>query len=121
MRCQSSYTLGRAAVLTAIMCTACIASPQRSHPAALTGRWVRQISGATWGDTLLFEAEGGVRGSSTNPVPGDAQWAVEVRDTGHWFCAFDSHVSSCKRYSISGDSLVLEEGNRQQTIFRRLP
>jgi len=121
MKYRPRYARAPAIALIIAMCTACMDSPQRSHPAALVGRWVRQVNSATWRDTLLFGADGGVRGSSTNPVPGDAQWAVEVRDTGHWFCAFDSRVSSCKPYRIYGDSLVLDEGDRQQTIFRRVP
>jgi hypothetical protein len=45
-----------------------------THPSELAGRWVRQLTDSTWGDTLFFLPDGSVKGSVKNPVPPSARW-----------------------------------------------
>jgi hypothetical protein len=93
----------------------------KMHPGALVGRWERQISEKTWGDTLDFRADGTIGGVVSNPVPATARWYVQRNALGtETFCAINKEESSCQTFAISGDLLTLRSGPTKLTTFRRV-
>jgi hypothetical protein len=92
-----------------------------SHPAGFVGRWVRQISDTTWGDTLDLHLDGTVTGSVTNPVPAGAKWGVRETALGQELCLSDPRERSCKSFKLSDQFLVTDEGPNGKTTLRRVP
>jgi hypothetical protein len=83
-------------------------SAQVVHPPELTGKWVRLRADGTWGDTLSYLADGGVRGSPGHPIPASARWVVvRSKAAGEGFCVGDDRDRSCRPFRLEGDTLVV--------------
>lgn len=91
------------------------------HPAELTGRWVRQLTDSTWGDTLDFLSGGGVKGSVNHPVPASAWWGVRANGNFRSLCVGDAKESACNSYHLDDGVLTQDLGPQGRDVFRRLP
>jgi hypothetical protein len=95
-----------------------------TQPIEIVGRWVRyDQANRTWGDTLAYQGDGRVLGSTTNPVPASARWGVKTGPGGvALFCAGDAQVGDyCRTYRIEDGKLILDGGPSGPTVFRRVP
>jgi hypothetical protein len=91
-----------------------------THPAELTGRWVRLRKDGTWGDTMVFRADGSVRGSAGYVVPAGLRWRVNPDTTGgRVFCAEVYGTGFCRPYRLRAGTLELVGGPQGTTVFRR--
>ena len=113
------------ALAIAAVVSACGGASQQTrvtHPAQLTGRWVRLREDGTWGDTMDFRPDGTLSGSAGYPVPPGLRWEVK-RDpaAGLQFCARESSGGGfCRPYRLAGGRLELIGGPSGHTIFRRV-
>lgn len=97
-------------------------SPTLDHPSQLVGRWVRLREDSTWGDTLVYLADGRVLGSTGHAVPPSARWGIKAGAGGiRQFCAADAKEGYCQTFQLQDSALILDGGPAGPTIFRRAP
>jgi hypothetical protein len=92
-----------------------------TNPSELAGRWVRQLTDSTWGDTLFFLPDGSVKGSVKNPVPPSARWGVRADRSFQSLCVGDSRESACNSYQLQNGVLTWDLGPQGKDVFRRVP
>ena len=106
-----------------IAATACADSSRGdgAHPADLTGRWLRLRQDGSWGDTMQFNPDGTLGGSTGYPVPLTLRW--EVKRDAHGaaqYCAMQGNDGFCRDFRLRGDTLEMFGGPQGNTTFRRV-
>lgn len=94
---------------------------KKTYPQEIVGRWQRQVNPNVWGDTLEFQPDGKVQGTSSHPIPTSAYWYVAEHKIGSpTLCFGDETGFDCRGYVLTADSLRQIGGPTPPVTFRRV-